>query len=199
MCLDALHHHKVVFLPWSIHAGGSQGDAGQLRHVVEQSLGSQLALAVCGVGHGRIPVGYLLIGLLFPHGPEYTETAHEHKAAQGHLQFHQGLGQMARALGVGVEKLLCVQALGHSCGVHHIVQTQGFQLALQLFLVVQMQLYQVYALILQPCPAACLAHGGPHVHAALQGLFHYKTAYETGGAGHEYVLVLVFHVVDDGY
>ena len=70
------------------------------------------------------------------HWSEDAETAQKDETAQGHLQLHQRLGEMACALGVGTYKILLVQTLGDTGCMHHVVEAQGRQLTLELFLVV---------------------------------------------------------------
>ena len=147
---DALGHEVIVFLPWTIHAGGPEHDIVELiAHAVEIFLGHELTASVGRVWVWCVVLGDIVVGLLFPDGTEDAQTAHIDEASHRHVQFQDGLYQIAGSLVVHAEEVVGMQAFRHAGGMHDIVEIVSSELLHQLVLGVEVQFDEVDTRVLQ--------------------------------------------------
>ena len=200
--LDAFGHEVVVLFPWTIHTGGSENDIVEfIAHAVEEFLGHEFTAPVCGVGSWRIVLGDVVIGLLFPDGPEDAQTTHVDEASHRHVQFQDGFHQIACSLVVHAEEVVGMQAFRHTGGMYDIVEIMSTELLHELVLGVEVQFDEVDARVLQIGARAALAHGGPCIEASSECFLNDKTANEATGTGNEnvhsfYLLTKILHISD---
>ena len=183
-----LRHQEIVALARSVDTRGPQRDAGQpVGQRVEIVLCVQFAPAVCRVGLRRVTLANLLVGLFLAYGSEDAERTQVDHALQRHVHSQQGIGQMARALGVDAAEIVLVKALRHACRMNNVVEPHAglTQLVGEPLRRTQVEFYETDAAVTQPLARTALPDGCPHLHVASQSLLHDETADEPACAGDE--------------
>ena len=72
--------------------------------------------------------------------------------------------------------------------MYHYIEAIWAESLLQLLLIVQVELYEMYAFVGEKLLAAAAAHGSPDLVTPVQGLGHNETANKTAGTSNEYLL-----------
>ena len=88
-------------------------------------------------------------------------------------------------MGVHSVKVGCMDAFCHSGGMDHVVETQSAHGVGHLAAVVEVEIEEVDALVLQVSAAAGLSYRHPYVHSLCESLIDDEAADESRGSGDE--------------
>jgi len=179
MCFDALEHHVVVALAWSVDAGRSQDDVWEgvagSRCVttclalsvqgVQPLFGLEFAASVGGIGLWRVAVHDVTVGLLLAYGSHDAQRADVDEALHRHLQRAQRIDEVFRALGIDATEVFSVQAFGDAGSMYDVVEAVVVQLLSECAFRGEIQFDEVYPVVAQERPGAALPDGSPRLEA----------------------------------
>ena len=114
----------------------------------------------------------------------FTNSTKDTKRRQINEPFHrlisslQGIHEVLCAFGIHLEEILCLDALGSTSRMYHIVEGMISKGSLQLLHIPKVKVKEIDTLILQVFPVGTLTYCSPYLKSATQSLLYYKTANE---------------------